>query len=294
MFATSESLETLRQQYKASLQQFNHSSKSFQLVDTITLREPSRVAPQTALYVLDSSFNPPTVVHTSIAASALRSARNRYGASGRLLLLLATQNADKPSKPASFEARLVMMRLLAQDLLETLDENSANQTDLAAGTAIDIGITKQPYFVDKAISIANDNGDIYPKDLVQTHLIGYDTLVRIFDPKYYPPDHNLNVLEPFLSQHKLSVTLRVDTTWGGREEQLSFLTELGSGAMERIGGKREWVDRIEVAERGDAGEPVSSTRARDSARTGNTLLLQTLVTPRVQQYIMSQDLYKDS
>ena len=40
----------------------------------------------------------------------------------RLLLLLATQNADKPAKPAAFEQRLAMMELLAEEVRRVLQE----------------------------------------------------------------------------------------------------------------------------------------------------------------------------
>ncbi|KAK9251856.1 hypothetical protein V1507DRAFT_463321 [Lipomyces tetrasporus] len=104
-------LRNLRMQYSTALKLFTASSRRFEILGTVPA-EP-RPIDLKILYVLDSSFNPPTLAHMRIAISALKDTPH---SSSRLLLLLATQNADKPSKPASFEDRLVMMTLLARDL----------------------------------------------------------------------------------------------------------------------------------------------------------------------------------
>lgn len=250
------------------------------------------------LYVLDSSFNPPTLAHFRIAISALKEASRNQTSYPRLLLLLATQNADKPSKPAPFEDRLTMMHLLARDLQWLIYENSTSPDSFKKSQGgnsippVDIGLTKQPYFVDKAAAIATDGDNVYPEGLEQVHLTGYDTLVRIFDPKYYPPTHTLNSLDPFLSQHRLRVTLRPDDAWGGQEEQRSFFTRLGSGILEELGGKREWAKRIEISENEEGGEPVSSTMARNAARE-NQDLLDAFVISSIREYITSRGLYND-
>lgn len=287
-----ESLHKLRQEYFHSLQLFASSSKNFHILDTIADKNPSSAAPG-VLYVLDSSFNPPTLAHLRIAGSAL--SQYRDDSCARLLLLLATQNADKPSRPALFEDRLIMMNLFAQDirtsLMQSQEEANDNNNAKLRTPAVDIGVTKLPYFIDKAAAISHSN--VYPDGLEQVHLTGFDTLIRIFNPKYYPPEHTLQPLAPFLSQHRLRVTLRPDDEWGGREEQTSFLRCLALGEMERNGGEREWADRIELVEgkRPDE-EVVSSTKARESLR-GDTDLLDQLVTPGVRDWLVSQRPYGD-
>jgi nicotinamide-nucleotide adenylyltransferase len=222
-----------------------------------------------------------------IAASALQESPL---SSSRLLLLLATQNADKPSTPAPFEDRLVMMTLLARELHNDLTSSgsTASPDDCPQ---IDIGVTKEPYFVNKAAAI--DSSKEYPASTEQVHLTGFDTLIRIFNPKYYPPEHTLQPLEPFLTQHRLRVTMRPSDEWGGRQEQENYLADLAQGGREKDGAKPAWASRIQLVEgRKPGDEPVSSTRARDAAQSGDTRL-STLVSPSVGDYVLSRALYKE-
>ncbi|KAK2820015.1 hypothetical protein FQN49_007804 [Arthroderma sp. PD_2] len=290
--AQSRSLEPLRSQYRRSLQQLNASSDCFRLLDTVS-PDGGLNSQSGSLYVLDSSFNPPTIAHTQMVTSAVKAAYTKGTPPSRLLLLLAIQNADKLPKPALFEDRLVMMRLAAEDIYESLSKDIVRGKggDIRS-LAIDIGVTKRPYFVDKAVAITG-NGGVYPEEVEQVHLTGYDTLVRIFEPKYYPSE-NLGVLDPFFSLHRLRVTLRPDASWGDRDEQKSFLADLASGTTGKLGAKREWADRIEFVESNDIDgeQPVSSTTARNASQEDLTLLSK-LVTPRVYQYIVDQGLYAD-
>lgn len=225
-----------------------------------------------------------------MVTAAVKAANAKGTPPSRLLLLLAIQNADKQPKPALFEDRLVMMRLAAEDVQQTLARDTSRDKDgRICNLAIDIGVTKHPFFVDKAVAIAGD-GTVYPMGVEQVHLTGYDTLYRIFDPKYYTAG-DLSVLSPFFSLHRLRVTIRPSGSWGSREKQLSFLTNLAKGATEDKGAKREWASRIELVESNAVdSEPISSTTARNAAKDSLELLSK-LVTPRVLEYIMSKHLY---
>lgn len=279
---TSASLQALRAQYGAGLKRFISSTRNLEVLTTVP--SDRQLPPPEVLYVLDSSFNPPTLAHLRIASSALL---EKPGPSSRLLLLLATQNADKPSKPASFEDRLVMMESFAQDLLSYL--RSSSPGDLQRLPQIDIGVTKKPYFVDKAAEI--ESSGIYADSLEQVHLTGYDTLIRIFNPKYYPPTHTLQPLAPFLSKHRLRVTLRPGDEWGEKADQEAFLLDLAQGGRENEGGKREWAERIQFVEGKTPDEPlVSSTKARDATHT-SLRDLESLVPQNVRDYILSQNPY---
>ena len=277
------SFQTLRAQYTSSLKRFIASPRNLEILTTVPPeRQPT---PPDVLYVLDSSFNPPTLAHLRIASSAVL---EKPGLSSRLLLLLATQNADKPSKPASFEDRLVMMELFAQDLLSYLETTSPSigQQRLPQ---IDIGVTKKPYFVDKAAEI--ESSGVYASSLEQVHLTGYDTLIRIFNPKYYPPTHTLQPLAPFLSKHRLRVTLRPGDEWGEKDDQQAFLLNLAQGGREAEGGKREWAERIQFVEGQKPGEPsVSSTKAREAIQS-NPGDMEVLVPQNVRGYMLSQNPY---
>ncbi|OJD18884.1 hypothetical protein AJ78_01139 [Emergomyces pasteurianus Ep9510] len=287
-------LHQLRQIYHISLQDFVSSSTAFQVLDTVPVNKPQAGRPA-KLYVLDSSFNPPTRAHLNIAKSALL--QHDDTSSVRLLLLLATQNADKPSKPVSFEDRLVMMRIFAEDIQAAISQarlsnNNAEREQQSAPT-VDIGVTKLPYFIDKAAAIATSN--FYPGSPEQTLLIGYDTLVRMFDTKYYPPEHTLRPLNHFFSQHRLRVTFRADSEWGQRKDQELFLHNLAQGGMEQDGGKREWAEHIELVQGMRPGEePVSSTQARNAVVENDVHALEKLLTPDICDWVISQGFYGGS
>ncbi|GKT87713.1 LOW QUALITY PROTEIN: cytidylyltransferase family protein [Colletotrichum tofieldiae] len=160
-------------------------------------RPPRRVR---NLVVLDSSFNPPTLAHLRMAVSAVRDLqRGRHKTRRLLLLLLAVNNADKKPKPAAFPVRLGMMHAFAQDLLDELRGQAlsapgmgegAQEHEAAGGGAgeidVDLGLTTMPYFHDKSQAISDER--FYAVDgegPEQVYLAGYDTLIRIFNPKYY-------------------------------------------------------------------------------------------------------------
>lgn len=131
----------------------------------------------------------------------------------------------------------------------------------------------------------------------QVHLTGFDTLIRIMDPKYYPPGDGLYSVAEFLGKHKLRVTYRTDDKWGSKEEQDVYLRDLGTlGGMEDGETKREWVSegRIVLVEgRKEGEEPVSSTKVREVVRKGNVEELKRLVTGGVAEWIVGERLYLD-
>lgn len=209
------------------LSNFKSSTSSFRVLSSIPQTTLPLPTPPKSLFILDSSFNPPTIAHLYLALSALRSpSTDLYPSPRRLLLLLSTQNADKAPQPASFEHRLAMMYILASELRSALASEGpagpAESSHVAASglPAIDIGVTSQPYFHLKSSAI--EGSGIYGDGAgpTQIHIIGYDTLIRLFDTKYYPPSHSLAVLAPFLARHRLRVHLRPGQ-WGGGRGRMS-------------------------------------------------------------------------
>lgn len=288
------------------------------------LRGPAPVTkqkPAKTVHVLDASFNPPTLAHLHIATSAL-CARTPAG-STHLLLLLALQNADKQAAPASFEHRLLMMYLMAHEIKPALID-MVNRGDAGVTTAenlvsaVDIGVTKLPFFVEKADAIASSNGTfmstpnleeeqrkyeaiasrfmsgIYTADTEQVHLTGYDTLIRIFEPRYYFPDYKLGILDHFFKKYNLKVMLRPDDKWGTREEQRGFLDSLVQGRMNELGAKPEWASKIEMVE-GRAisakDRAVSSTNIRRAATRGEREELENFTTPDIAAWVLDNRLY---
>ncbi|KAK1977165.1 hypothetical protein LZ30DRAFT_665481 [Colletotrichum cereale] len=268
-------------------------------------RPPRRVR---SLVVLDSSFNPPTLAHLRMAVSAVRDLRrsgegggddeggSRGASAVRLLLLLAVNNADKKPQPAVFPVRLGMMHAFARDLLDELPAPSLLEVE------IDLGLTTMPYFHDKSQAISD--AGFYAVDgegPEQVYLAGYDTLVRIFNPKYYNADADAGAdggtapirraLDPFLERSRLRITMRADDEWGDEAEQAAYLGRLRDGGLEEAGGRGAWADRVEML-RG-VGEAVSSTRVRRAARERDEEALGRLVGRRVQDWVLGEGLYRE-
>ncbi|EXJ71603.1 uncharacterized protein A1O5_05411 [Cladophialophora psammophila CBS 110553] len=346
-----QALQHLRAQFSQALKDFASSSSSFCILHSIppptAIPTPSNPIVTRTLYLLDSSFNPPSKAHTSLVKTALKSRRDSSSVIRdqipRVLFLLATVNADKKPQPADFEDRLVMMALAAEDLRSNFSSSSALAGSAQSSTGdpdipvpiIDIGITKEPYFIDKATAI--DSSGIYRPPgykrlstssssgedggiVEQIHLTGFDTLLRIFTPKYYPNYHPpLSALESFLRNHRLRATIRVDanspsqnlkgaqkaqpessrgaagsevpdlTTIAGQE---AYLQGIKNGALEKDGLKREWAERVElVVDESGETEGVSSTKIRDAMKKGDWDEVKGLVGHRVGEWIRYRSLY---
>ncbi|KAK0668739.1 hypothetical protein QBC41DRAFT_321142 [Cercophora samala] len=297
---------------------------------------PPRARPRT-LIILDSSFNPPTRAHLRMATSAVLSetrrlvtAQHNGGGGGpestRLLLLLSINNADKAPKPAPFQQRLVLMWAFAQDVQASLLQQGNTETD------VDIGLSTLPFFHEK--SEALDQVEFYRQGspevkMEQVMLVGYDTLIRVFNPKYYGPvaaplsgapldtgtptaekkkqdearTPMQKALGPLFERARLRVTMRTDDEWGGKEEQLKYLQGLirgddceegGGPGLGRIGGSKEWAGRIEMVEGREAGsEVVSSTYARNAAKERNRERLEKMVSDGVRWWIEEEGLYQE-
>ncbi|KAI1800707.1 Nucleotidylyl transferase [Daldinia bambusicola] len=294
-----------------------------------TLHPPQ--TPINSLLVLDSSFNPPTLAHRRMALSALSDhGKPDTGSAGssdksrtpRVLLLLAINNADKAPKPASFPQRLAMMYIFAQDLLRC----SASPAPRRACQGVDIAVTTEPYFHAKAGAIAasdfyhrhrhqnqNQNQNLNEQDQdqdqgpEQVYLTGFDTLIRIFDPKYYQnrPSSSgstamASSLDPFFARAKLRVTTRTDAEWGDAAAQRAYVEGLRRGELARVGGRAEWVERIEMVEGSSRKEgqeeevvAVSSTKVREAVRRKDWEALKRLVSEDVAGWIREEGLYAE-
>lgn len=336
-------LQRLRTGFSHALKEFAGSPTSFQILHTVPpSQSPSSATPINTLYVLDSSFNPPSKAHLSLVKATLNkplltsndedsqthvtSSHGKDASAGaaggppRVLFLLATVNADKKPKPADFEDRLVMMTLMAEELHSLgfpLGDPSTDISNKSRAPIVDIGITKQPYFIDKASAIEQSHAyssrptptpttssppttttGVGDNTITQVHITGFDTLTRIFTPKYYP-EYNpaLSALEPFLSRHRIHATIRVESTsandeFGTVESQRQYLAGLARGDLEDQGLKREWARQVDlvVDESGDANG-VSSTKARDCITSGKLDDLGRYVGDGVRRWIVERGLY---
>ena len=111
------------------------------------------------LLCLSASFNPLTVAHVALIRAA-----GRLAPPDEVLLLLAAANVDKTIAGLPLEARLDLLLRYA-----------------APRPEISVGAVAHGRFVDKLEAIRA----VYPAPTRVVFPLGFDTLVRLFDPKYY-------------------------------------------------------------------------------------------------------------
>lgn len=306
--------------------------------------EDLSLPPPKTLFILDSSFNPPSIAHAALAQSAFlddcnsssqpSQQKREYEFPHRLLLLFAVTNADKIAAPASFEHRLAMMTVFARDLQDFFAKDVQKEKGQGQGQqkeeqqqkadekdeekqhpmAIDIGVTKYPFYTDKSRAIESEQGQkFYPTHPRHIHLLGYDTLTRFFTAKYYIQQDSFDppfaALEPYFDKgHGLRVTLRPDSSSSPsagpassvekgnvekEDQKQSFLQNLTDpkGEMQKNGARAKWARQIEFVSPHDAEMGVSSTRIREAVGKGEWEVVRELCTPRVARWVEREGLY---
>lgn len=288
-------LRSILPDLESALVSFTHSSSKFRVVRTVN---PTNTQPKT-LYILDSSFDPPSIAHLSLVQSALKDHAQSEHSPYRLLLLFSTQNADKAPSPASFVQRIALMTIFAEDFSQTLKKSSEG-TELA-DLSIDIGLTKEPYYSDKSIAIRDTTPHFYTSNPIHVHLTGYDTLIRFCNPKYYPNhDPPLSALKSFFEAgHKLRVTERPtdpndgsSNEFGTVEEQQKYANSLRDGTRKKDGFKPEWGHNIDMV-KANNGVGISSTRVRNAAKEGKWDLVEEFCTEGVAAWLKYHSLYSE-
>ncbi|CAM1510527.1 Fc.00g008620.m01.CDS01 [Cosmosporella sp. VM-42] len=286
--------------FARSLTTFQSSNDAFRVLCTLPHMHstPAPRRPTTSLsnlIFLDSSFNPPTTAHASMAKAALGERSGRR----RLVLLLAVNNADKAPKPASFPVRLVMMEGFGRELLQEMKRKNGYENGGEDGDAleVDLAVTTMPFFHDKSHAITQSAFYATPSQPPHTFLAGFDTLIRIFNPKYYGPTSPgstssamQSALRPFFNAARLHVTMRPDDAWGSTAEQEAYLEGLREGKLEEVGGDVGWTERVSLVQ--GWGEGVSSSRVREVVRSGEGVV-DGLVGEEVRGVIEREGLYRD-
>lgn len=211
----------------------------------VTSKPPFKVA------ALPASFNPLTNAHVEL----LEAAEARIELS-EFLLILDKKTIDKELYGASHEDRLFMLGLFAQRRRK-----------------ISILFSSHGLFLDKAVALRR----IYPEGTDIYFIVGYDTLARLFDPRYYEDrDKSLDLL---FSMSRFLVGNRGDDD----EESVGEL-------MDAPGNRkyREWVETIRISHR---AADMSSTEAR--ARVGKSQRIDPLVPEEIEYFIRESGLYAD-
>ncbi|AOW26933.1 hypothetical protein MG5_01281 [Candida albicans P57072] len=289
------------------LQEFLTSKSDFSIIynTSTTGSTSSFINPTTQrVCILDSSFNPPHLGHYALIEESLTKNYDNIPITNKVvLLLLSVKNADKlHPKPESFDKRLDMMYLMANDLSKKYPVNIA------------IGLTNHAKFVDKSLSVLNyikeTQNHHQERNLIKlTFLVGFDTLIRIFDPKYYLPDKLSNSLENFMKNTDLFCLTRLDNSFS-QLEQSKYIDDIKRGDHEEI--PSHWSDNIyllppkkeiEINQRG--GEinqeidvaTISSSSIRKQIEIGDHpdgKTWKSQVLPDIANYIIKEDLYKQS
>ena len=290
-------LRPLVTEFQSALKSFKNSGSTFRVLKTI---DPSNSTPKDSstpteddsprtLFILDSSFNPPSIAHQYIAQSALyKSSSDAFPKPHRLLLLFATMNADKAPSAASFDQRLALMAVFASDLIESIK----SKPEKYSVVPVDIGVTTIPYYTDKSAAIEAEGVEWYPAEPTHIHLVGFDTITRLFATKYYPNfDPPFSALNPYFDHgHRLRVTLRPDDDYGDLNSQKAFFKQIENGQMDKDGAKREWAKQIDVVPPNpEVG--VSSTKIRKAAKREDWDELSQLTTAGIAAWVKDERLY---
>ena len=139
----------------------------------------------------------------------------------------------------------------------------------------------------------------------QWWLLGFDTLRRLVDGKYYPPSGSLEVLAPLFEGVRVGNTVgkgnRVVVVKRGEgdsnSEQDRFIRGLSlgrevEGGFRGVGWNVDWGGRVDVVDGFEGG--VSSTAVREAMGRGNREGVKGMCGGGVAEYIRREGLYVES
>ena len=179
--------------------------------------------------VFSASFNPLTVAHEQMVKLAQQNFQLN-----EIILLLAKNNVDKSVFGFSLSERLRMMAAYAAPL-----------------SNYSVALSSHGRFIDKIKALKQE----LPQSTEYNFIIGYDTLVRIFDSKYYN-DRNKELKQLF-GQCRLVVANR--STFN-KEDISHFLLDWP--------GFVPFVDLVELE---DCYSEISSTEIRQRLESGHSI-----------------------
>lgn len=202
--------------------------------------------------VLPSAFNPPTAAHL-----ALLEAGRAVGA-GTSAAMLSTRNVAKGLDGASLLQRVEMLLAIA--------EARGGPAVLAVNAAriADQGEALRRHFPDAAFDF----------------VVGFDTLVRLFDPRYYTG--MARELATFFAHHRVIAANRGEHSASHVQEYL------------RQPAVKPFAGRVVICEVDADHAAMSSTEARVAAATqAATEAAHPALPPEVARYIRAHRLYRN-
>ena len=200
--------------------------------------------------VLDAAFNPPTRAHLALAHHGAEASN-----ADRVLLQVSATNVDKGISGADLGQRLYMVSRLAGRL-----------------ASIDVSACSHARFVDKASALQK-----LSPNTRYVFAIGYDTLIRLFDEKYY--DSMIQELDDLFSRAEFAVANR------GENDTESLIAYLNRAPQDR------YADRIHPVSLSSDYTGISSSGIRDRIRRGEDVSEQ--VPGRVLDLVHEMGLYRE-
>lgn len=198
--------------------------------------------------VLPSAFNPPTRAHLALADLALETEGITQAAA-----MLTTNNVDKGLFGAPLSHRMGML----------LAANEADRRFAVLGT-------NAARLIDQGDALT-----VTFPGIGFDFVVGFDTLVRVFDHKYY--EDMAGTLTRFFNRHRLIATNRAQMTIDAVADYLE----------EPI--VRDFATRIVTRELRPEHAALSSTQARTAHQQGND---SDALTPEIAEYIRRNGLYR--
>jgi nicotinic acid mononucleotide adenylyltransferase len=202
------------------------------------------------LGVLPASFNPPTSAHEALVREA-----GALVAFDEILLIVDQQAMDKERMGAPLEDRLLMLLALYGD-----------------DARISVGISNRGLFLEKVEAMRR----VYAREDTEIYfIVGYDTIVRVLDAKYYA-DRN-KALHALFAQARFLVANR-----GGGDER-------GLRELFGIEENRPFAAQVLPLVLPPALTRISSTLVRRYLAEGKSI--EGLVPPRLEKFLQKKGFY---
>ena len=202
------------------------------------------------LGIFSGSFNPLTVAHIEM----IEAAQKKYDLD-EILLILARANVDKGVFGLSLSDRLLMLK-----------EYTAHREGFS------VAACSHGKFIEKIEALK----PAYPPGTDFSFIVGYDTFIRLFDPKYYTDLHG--ALEALFEQCRFIVANRQD-----------YDVDAVRQVME-ASDYRRYASGIDLIELSDFYAEISSTDIRAQIEAGNSV--DHLVPSEVQGFLKSVQAYR--
>ena len=183
------------------------------------------------LGIFSGSFNPLTVAHIEM----IKAAQKKYDLE-EILLILTRANVDKDVFGLSLADRLLMLKLYA-----------VSREDFSVAPC------SHGKFIEKIEALK----PAYPPGTHFSFIVGYDTFIRLFDPKYYTDLHG--ALEVLFDQCRFIVANRQDYNADGVRQVME------------APDYRHYTGCIDLIELPDFYADISSTDIRAQIQAGNSV-----------------------